>query len=333
MSKRNDEFEATFLSPFATKSSETKGRLRPTDEYEIRTPFQRDCDRIIHSKSFRRLMHKTQVFIAPEGDHFRTRLTHTLEVSRIARTMARGLQLNEDLTEAISLAHDLGHTPFGHSGERALAYLNPNGFSHSAQSLRVVDKLENSGQGLNLTFEVRDGIAKHTGVSVANTLEGRLVKLADRIAYINHDIDDAVRAGIIEKSDIPMELSKALGQNHGERINTMVLSVIKNGVESGVGFTEPIGTLTENLRDFMFEKVYRNEKALSEEDRITRMLTIMYSYFKEKPDLLPTECISCIESDGIDTAVCDYIAGMTDRYAIAVFDGIFVPRSWAVGTQ
>ena len=312
----------------ATKN--TAGRRYAIADCDTRTPFQRDCDRIIHSKSFRRLMHKTQVFIAPEGDHFRTRLTHTLEVSRIARTMARGLRLNEDLAEAIALSHDLGHTPFGHSGERALNSLNPKGFSHGAQSLRVVDKLEGGNFGLNLTFEVRDGIANHTGISKASTLEGSLVKLADRIAYVNHDIDDAIRAGIIEVSDIPKNLLDVLGTTHGERINTMVASVIENGTDNGVDFTENIGKHTYLLRDFMFEKVYRSEQATSEEQKIGRMLELLYNRFKENPDELPDEYLVNIDEDGLDVVVCDYIAGMTDRFALAVFDDIFVPRTWAV---
>lgn len=321
-------FGSSMLCDEAVKS--TKGRRLSIVECEIRNPFQRDCDRIIHSKSFRRLMHKTQVFIAPEGDHFRTRLTHTLEVSRIARTMARGLRLNEDLTEAIALSHDLGHTPFGHSGERALNQLNCKGFSHSAQSLRVVDKLEGGSYGLNLTFEVRDGIANHTGQLIASTLEGSLVKLADRIAYVNHDIDDAIRAGIIKTSDIPKQLSDVLGTTHGERINNMVAAVIVNGTKNGVNFTDNIGTHTYLLRDFMFEKVYRSVQATAEEEKIKRMLGLLYNHFKEKPDEMPHEYLINIDEDGLDVVVCDYIAGMTDRFALAVFDSIFVPRTWAV---
>lgn len=327
------EYVENQLCEMAVLSSKSKGREKDEPDCYIRTPFQRDCDRIIHSKSFRRLMHKTQVFIAPEGDHFRTRLTHTLEVSRIARTMARSLRLNEDLTEAISLAHDLGHTPFGHAGERALNSLNSSGFKHNLQSLRVVDKLENSGRGLNLTFEVRDGIKNHTGSGRAETLEGNMVMIADRIAYINHDIDDAIRADIISKEDIPAELIEMLGNSHAKRINTMVESVISGGVNGGIKFSGAVGEYINALRDFMFERVYRSKIAMAEEEKIHRMLGLVYKHFQQNPKLLPSEYLSFVDEDGIDNVVCDYIAGMTDRYVLAVFDSIFVPRVWAVGAK
>ena len=269
-------------------------------------------------------MHKMQVFLAPEGDHYRTRLTHTLEVAQIARAIARYLYLNEDLTEAAALGHDLGHTPFGHSGERALDEICPHGFKHNEQSLRVADKLEN----LNLTMEVRDAIVNHTGKLKAKTLEGQIIKYADRIAYINHDIDDAIRAGILNKEDIPKHLTDILGETHSKRIDTMIRSVVAHGIENDIGFTEPCGEATMELREFMFSRVYRNSKAKSEDGKVVEMIQHLYDYYKKNVDKLPAEYSKFIDEDGIDRVVCDYIACMTDRYALTKYEELFIPKVW-----
>ena len=321
--------EKQTLSAFAAFSSETKGRLRQEEECPVRTAFQRDRDRIIHSSSFRRLKHKTQVFLSPEGDHYRTRLTHTLEVSQIARTIARSLSLNEDLTEAIALGHDLGHTPFGHAGERALNSIYDKGFTHFEQSLRVVDSLENEGAGLNLTYEVRDGIVNHTGNSMASTLEGIIVKFADRIAYINHDIDDAVRAGIIREEDIDHEICDILGYSKSERINTMVKSVIFNSIDDIVMDSE-IWEQFDKLHSFLFERVYTNPIAKGEESKVAGILTGIYEHIIKNPNKLPAEYNVIVESEGLERAVLDHIAGMTDHYAIEVYKQFFIPKSWAL---
>ncbi len=316
--ERNTLCERAFLS------ENSAGRLKPLRPCPVRTDFMRDRDRIIHSKSFRRLMHKMQVFLAPEGDHYRTRLTHTLEVTQIARTLARALRLNEDLTEAAALGHDLGHTPFGHSGERALDRLCPNGFRHYEQSLRVADKLEN----LNLTVEVRDGMLNHSGASRASTLEGQLIKYADRIAYINHDIDDAIRAGILKAGDLPRDLTEILGDTHSKRISTMVNAVIAYGTDGDIGMTEPHWEATMKLRSFMFENVYFNSAAKSEDSKVADMIEHIYEYFRKQPDKLPPEYQANIEEDGVERSICDYIACMTDRYALALFEELFVPKTW-----
>ena len=321
-------FEENFLCDQAFKVKNTRGRITPIKECPVRTDFQRDRDRIIHSKSFRRLMHKMQVFLAPEGDHYRTRLTHTLEVAQIARTIARALRLNEDLTEAAALGHDLGHTPFGHSGERALNYLLPQGFRHNEQSLRVVDYLENEGVGLNLTFEVRDAILCHTGDEPAATLEGRIIKIADRIAYINHDIDDAARAGILSNSDIPKDISSLLGTTHGERITSLVSATIGYGLENGIGMLPEYAEAMDELREFMFERVYRDEKAKGEDGRIVGMITHLYEHFSAHPEEIPQEYLKYAERDGISVITADFIAGMTDRYALGCFNDLFVPKVW-----
>ena len=321
-------FEEAFLSERAFHVKDTRGRIFPVKECPVRTEFQRDRDRITHSKSFRRLMHKMQVFLAPEGDHYRTRLTHTLEVAQIARTIARALHLNEDLTEASALGHDLGHTPFGHSGERALDYLLPGGFRHNEQSLRVVDYLEREGEGLNLTFEVRDAILCHTGEVPASTLEGQIIKIADRIAYINHDIDDAARAGILSFSDIPKEISDLLGTTHGQRITSLVAATIEHGCENGIGLVAPYGDAMDKLRDFMFDRVYRNQKAKSEDGKVVNMITFLYEHFSAHPESIPSEYMKYAERDGISVVVADFIAGMTDRYALGCFNELFVPRVW-----
>ncbi len=321
-------YENAFLCDKAFHVKNTKGRQKPVKDCPVRTEFQRDRDRIIHSKSFRRLMHKMQVFLAPEGDHYRTRLTHTLEVAQIARTIARALKLNEDLTEAAALGHDLGHTPFGHSGERALNKLLPNGFRHNEQSLRVVDYLENEGEGLNLTYEVRNGILCHTGNVPADTLEGRIIKIADRIAYINHDIDDAARAGILNISDIPKDISDLLGTTHSQRITSLVSAAINNGVDNGIGLVEPYAQAMDDLRDFMFQSVYMNKIAKSEDGRVLNMITFLFEHFSAHPDSIPNEYLKYAEKDGIEVITADFIAGMTDRYALGCFNELFVPKVW-----
>ncbi len=321
-------YEEAFLCDAAFHVKDTKGREKSVRECTVRTEFQRDRDRIIHSKSFRRLMHKMQVFLAPEGDHYRTRLTHTLEVAQIARTIARALRLNEDLTEAAALGHDLGHTPFGHSGERALNQLLPNGFRHNEQSLRVVDFLENDGEGLNLTYEVRDAILCHTGDEQASTLEGRIIKIADRIAYINHDIDDAARAGILSNSDIPKDISDLLGDSHSKRITSLVTAAIENGVENGIGLIEPYAQAMNELRKFMFERVYMNAIAKSEDGKVLNMLTFLFEYFSSNPQYIPNEYLKYANKDGIQVITADFIAGMTDRYALGCFNELFVPKVW-----
>lgn len=322
--------EETQLCEKAFKTVNTAGRLRFTEPCPVRTEFQRDRDRITHSKSFRRLMHKMQVFIDPKDDHYRTRLTHTLEVVQIARTMARALRLNEDLTEAAALGHDLGHTPFGHSGERALNDIISGGFRHYEQSLRVVDVLENDGEGLNLTAEVRDGILNHSGKLKASTLEGQLVKFADRIAYINHDIDDACRGGILKVGDIPKELSNILGNNHSDRITAMVSAVIAGGTDGDINMIEPYGSAMMSLREFMFERVYTSPLAKSEDSKVALLIEYLFEHYKKHPELLPPENRKMIETDGLDRCICDHIAAMTDRYAIATFEEIYVPKVWSV---
>lgn len=322
------EKEDMSFSEFAFKSRNTAGRARYVKPDGLRTDFQRDRDRITHSKAFRRLMHKTQVFLSPEDEHFRTRLTHTLEVTQIARTIARGLSLNEDLSEAAALGHDLGHTPFGHAGEMVLQECFSPDFTHYKQSLRVVDKLENNGMGLNLTYEVRDGIVNHTGEHLASTLEGVIVKYADRIAYINHDIDDAMRAGILKPSDIPRDLIDILGETHSARISTMVRSVINASTgKNAISMETEIYDAMMKLRAFMTENVYKNPIAKSEESRAKDMLRFMYEYFVKNPEKLPKEYIAN-EEDCIERRVCDYIAGMTDRFAINLFEELFIPKIW-----
>lgn len=319
--------EEETLSKYACLSKDTKGRERIEEECPIRTPFQRDRDRIIHCNSFRRLKHKTQVFLTPEGDHYRTRLTHTLEVSQIARTIARALRLNEDLTEAISLGHDLGHTPFGHAGERALNAVYPDGFRHYEQSLRVVEKLEKNRKGLNLNFEVRDGIVCHTKGTLAVTLEGRTVKLADKIAYINHDIDDAVRAGVMKEDDIPIEIRKILGFSKSQRINTLVLSAIENSVDDIV-LDSKTNTAFEELHTLMFELVYTNPVCKSEEAKAIELVQKLYGHFSSNPEKMPQMYIDIAKDEGAQRAACDYIAGMTDGYALGVFEDLFIPKGW-----
>ncbi len=321
----SEKREYETLSPYAAKAAETKGRQRPMEPCPLRTDFQRDRDRIIHCKSFRRLKHKTQVFLSPEGDHYRTRLTHTLEVSQIARTIARCLRLNEDLTEAIALGHDLGHTPFGHAGERALAEMTGH-FEHNEQSLRVVEMLE-GGSGLNLTFEVRDGILNHKKGCRPATLEGMVVNYADRIAYINHDIDDALRAGII--GSIPEECANGLGRTHGERINTMITDIVVSSAEQpGIRMSPEVETLTEKLRRYMFTNVYLGSAAKLEEGKAEQMICLLYGYFTEDAARMGSDAQRRADKDGLVQTVTDYIAGMTDRYAVKLFREIYVPKGW-----
>ncbi len=328
-----ENFEELRLSKFATLSKNSKGRAVAEPKCNIRTEFQRDRDRIIHSKSFRRLKHKTQVFIAPEGDHFRTRLTHTLEVAQIGRTIARALRLNEDLVEAIALGHDLGHTPFGHTGERVLDGLHPNGFNHNNQSMRVIDLLEHNENrlGLNLTYEVREGIIKHSGLESSESLEGQIVRYADRIAYINHDIDDAIRAGIIKDEELPAKSIGVLGNSHGARINTMIMDIIINSEgKNKISMSPLIGKNTDQLRQFMFDNVYLNNKAKTEEGKAEYIIEELYKYYLKNIDNLPKEHIAMYRNfeSSKEDIICDYIAGMTDRYVVNVFTNIFVPKPW-----
>jgi len=329
--ERTEALERLTLSPCACLSEKSKGRIHPLEPCPVRTCFQRDIDRIVHSKAFRRLKHKTQVFLQPEGDHYRTRLTHTLEVVRIGRTIARGLGLNEDLTEAAAFGHDLGHTPFGHAGERLLGEIMPGGFHHNAQSLRVVDQLENGGDGLNLTYEVRRGILCHTGNEKAETMEGQLIHLADQIAYINHDIDDAVRGGVICPMDIPIEISQELGFNHGARINTLTVDVITMSEGKDEITQSPAARdAMQALRAFMFEYVYRSPVAKGEEHKAQEMLRRLFNYYRSTPDKLPPDFQEIREREGVERAVCDYIAGMTDKYAVDRYSKAFIPMAWSV---
>lgn len=329
MKEKTALMEENFLSKYALKSKDTIGRLKEEEACPMRTDFQRDRDRIIHSKAFRRLKNKTQVFFSPEGDHYRTRLTHTLNVSQVARSIARALSLNEDLTEAIALGHDLGHTPFGHAGERILNKLNPKGFSHNEQSGRVVDFLENDGKGLNLTREVVDGIINHKLSTTPKTLEGRAVSLADRIAYINHDIDDAIVGGFISQKDLPKKEIKVLGKTSSQRINAMILSIYKNSEGKPiVDMEEEVKEATMSLRKFLFENVYSDKAFKAEEERADRMLTSLYEYFTKNIKLMPKFYQQVAEKDGVDTAICDYISSMSDSYATHIFNGYFVPNTW-----
>ncbi|MEW9122905.1 MAG: deoxyguanosinetriphosphate triphosphohydrolase [Thermotaleaceae bacterium] len=326
-----ERHEKERLSPYAAISKNTKGRRKAEIPCEVRTEFQRDRDRILHSKAFRRLKHKTQVFLSPEGDHYRTRLTHTLEVAQISRTIARALQLNEDLTEAIALGHDLGHTPFGHSGEEILNHVHPSGFKHNEQSLRVVDYLEKgrSGFGLNLTFEVRDGILHHTSDIEPVTLEGQIVRISDRIAYINHDIDDAIRAGVLNFENLPKDCIENLGITHGERINTMIMDMIyKSHHQPKVQQSDEILHYVNKLRNYMFENVYLNRKAKREEEKAQFIIQQLYNHFLHEYEKLPPEMLQQAEIFGVAETVKDYIAGMTDRYAIQKYMDIFVPSVW-----
>ena len=319
------------LNPRASFADRSKGRPRYEEprEGDVRTCFQRDTDRIVHSKAFRRLMHKTQVFLQPEGDHYRTRMTHTLEVTRIARTITLALGLNEDLAEAIAMGHDLGHTPFGHAGEDALSRCLGKPFRHNEQSLRVVDVLEKDGRGLNLTHEVRNGILCHTGDPWPGTLEGMVVRRSDQIAYVNHDIDDAIRAGILSDDDIPKAITDVLGHSHRDRINTLVIDAISTSREAGeICLSPDVDQALRDLRSFMFERVYRNPIAKSEERKAKDMLQRLFEYYYTHPEMLPEDFQPQMSFEGLERTVCDYIAGMTDNYAIDKFNEIFIPVGW-----
>ena len=321
------------LDPKAAFSDCSRGRLRPIEEdpEDIRTCYQRDVDRIVHCKAFRRLMHKTQVFLQPEGDHYRTRMTHTLEVVRIAKTVARALRLNEDLTEAAAMGHDLGHTPFGHAGEHALSDCLGEEFRHNEQSLRVVDILEKNGAGLNLTYEVRMAILGHTGDRIPETLEGRIVRLADRIAYVNHDIDDAIRAGILYPEDLPKDITRILGDSHSNRLNTLINDMVTVSSEADdICLSPHIADALQQLRTFLFEHVYRNPVAKGEETKAKDMLRRLYEYYITHPDAIPADFQPQLSFDGMERTVCDYIAGMTDNYAVDKFTELFIPFGWHV---
>ena len=329
--EEQEKREHLIFSPYASFSDESRGRDRDEEPCPMRTIYQRDRDRIIHCKTFRRLKHKTQVFLAPEGDHYRTRLTHTLEVAQIARSIARALNLNEDLTEAIALGHDLGHTPFGHAGERTLNSLCPMGFAHYKQSIRVVEFLEKDGQGLNLTWEVRDGILNHRTSGNPSTLEGKAVRISDKIAYINHDIDDGIRAGILEESDIPSEYTDVLGNSTKERLNTMISDIIMNSIgKNDLVMSEPVRKAMTELRKFMFESLYLNPTAKSEEAKADKLITELYRYYVANTDKLPDTYKRFITEfdERPEQVVCDYIAGMSDQYSISKFQEIFVPKAW-----
>lgn len=325
-----EERERMYLSSYATLSTESKGRRREEPPCDIRPVFQRDRDRILHCKSFRRLKQKTQVFLLPKGDHYRTRLTHTLEVSQIARTIAKALRLNEELVEAIALGHDLGHTPFGHAGERALNVLSPMGFRHNEQSVRVVEYLEKDGKGLNLTWEVLDGIQNHKFSTSPSTLEGQIVRLSDKIAYINHDIDDAVRGGVLTEENLPGEYTKILGTSTKARLNTLVHNVIINSMDKPqIQMSPDVEQGLKGFRSYMFEHVYRNPVVKSEEDKAIHMITNLYEYYMKYQELLPKQYLLMLDAgEKPEQAVCDYIAGMTDNYAVKKFEEFFIPESW-----
>ena len=326
-----EEREKEYLSPCATLSMASRGRKRNEPQCDIRPVFQRDRDRILHSKAFRRMKQKTQVFLLPIGDHYRTRLTHTLEVSQNARTIGKALRLNEDLVEAIALGHDLGHTPFGHAGERTLNSLCPMGFAHYKQSIRVVELLEKDGKGLNLTWEVRDGIVNHRTSGNPSTLEGKAVRLSDKIAYINHDIDDGIRAGILKESDIPSEYTYVLGNSTKERLNTMISDIVVNSLgKNDIVMSEPVHKAMTDLRKFMFESLYLNPTAKSEEAKADKLITELYRYYVASTDKLPDTYKRFITEfdERPEQVVCDYIAGMSDQYSISKFQEIFVPKAW-----
>ncbi len=325
-----EQWEKEYLSQYAALSMNSKGRLKPEEQCDIRPVFQRDRDRILHSKSFRRLKDKTQVFLTPEGDHYRTRLTHTLEVSQNARTIAKALRLNEDLVEAIALGHDLGHTPFGHAGERALNAVCPYGFDHSEQSVRTVDLLEKNGQGLNLTFEVRDGIRNHQTKGTPSTLEGKIVRFSDKIAYMHHDMDDAIRGGVLTEADIPREIGDVVGYTTGERLDNFIHDLVSTSFgKDDIMMSDEVGTAMKKLREFMFERVYQNPEAKSEEHKAEVLMETLFHYYLKNIDLLPNDMIAFINmGEPREKVVCDYIGAMTDRFAIAKYEEIYIPKSW-----
>ena len=328
--ERIEQMEKDNLSPYATLSINSKGRLKEEEECDIRPVFQRDRDRILHSKSFRRLKDKTQVFLTPEGDHYRTRLTHTLEVSQNARTIAKALQLNEDLVEAIALGHDLGHTPFGHAGERALDRVSDCGFEHHIQSLRMVDILEKEGQGLNLTFEVRDGILNHQTSGNPSTLEGHIVRISDKIAYIHHDMDDAIRGGILTEEDVPESIRKVIGYTTGERLDHFIHDIVINSLgKNKISMSEPVENAMKEIRAFMFENVYKNPVVKSEEGKAEALVETLYTYYLEHIDDIPDDLKRLLEAgESKERVVCDYVSSMTDRYAVSLYEDLFIPKSW-----
>lgn len=327
-----EQWEQEYLSPYATHSVDSKGRQRPEEQCDIRTVFQRDRDRIIHCKAFRRLKDKTQVFLTPEGDHYRTRLTHTLEVSQNARTIARALRMNEELVEAIALGHDLGHTPFGHAGERALNRICPYGFEHNAQSVRTVELLEKQGKGLNLTYEVRDGIFNHQTVGKPCTLEGKIVRFSDKIAYIHHDMDDAIRGGILKESDVPKEIGDVIGYTTGERLDHFIHDIVTTSFgKNDIMMSEPIAEAMQKLRRFMFERVYQNPEAKSEEGKAEMLMETLYQHYLKNIDDLPEEFLEMIaQGEPRERVVCDYVGAMSDRFAIAQYEEIYIPKSWHI---
>ena len=327
-----EQWENQYLSPYASKSMNSAGRDVSEEECDIRPVYQRDRDRILHSNSFRRLKDKTQVFLAPEGDHYRTRLTHTLEVSQNARTIAKALRLNEDLTEAIALGHDIGHTPFGHAGERALARVCPEGFEHNVQSVRIVEVLEKRGIGLNLTKEVRDGILNHKTKGHPSTLEGRIVRFSDKIAYIHHDMDDAIRGGILKEEDVPSDIREVAGYTTGQRLDTFIHDVVVNSMDKpDIMMSEPVDKAMKNLRQFMFDNVYKNPKVKSEETKAVELVSTLYTHYLNHIDDLPDDMHMMLDKgQEKERVVCDYISSMTDRYAIALYEDLFIPKSWPV---
>ena len=327
-----EQLEKENLSPYATHSVNSKGRLKEEEQCDIRPVFQRDRDRIIHCKAFRRLKDKTQVFLTPEGDHYRTRLTHTLEVSQTARTIAKALRMNEELAEAIALGHDLGHTPFGHAGERALNRICPLGFAHDEQSVRTIDYLEKKGKGLNLTMEVRDGILNHQTKGNPHTLEGKIVRLSDKIAYIHHDMDDAVRGGILKESDVPKEIVEVIGSNTGERLNHFIHDIVTTSMgKDDIMMSEPVAKAMASIRAFMFERVYENPEAKSEEGKAEMLMETLYTHYMKNVDDLPIEFLNFIsEGQPKERVVCDYVGAMSDRFAIAKYEEIYIPKTWHI---
>lgn len=325
-----EQREQKMLSPYAALSLCSRGRERQEEECDVRTVYQRDRDRILHSKAFRRMKDKTQVFLAPQGDHYRTRLTHTLEVSQIARTIAKALRLNEDLVEAIALGHDLGHTPFGHAGERALDAVNPDGFAHYKQSVRVAQVLEKNGEGLNLTWEVRDGILNHRTSGNPSTLEGQVVRLSDKIAYIHHDMDDAIRGGILTEADVPKEICEVIGSSPTERLDHFIHDIVTNSMDKDdILMSEPVAEAMTKIRQFMFERVYKNPIAKSEEGKAEMLMETLYQHFLKHLDDLPEEYLNLLSvGEPREKVVCDYVGAMTDRFAIAVYEDIYIPKSW-----
>ena len=328
--QKREQAEHYIIGPYGVLSENSKGRRQPEEEDQVRTCFQRDVDRITHSKSFRRLKHKTQVFLSPEGDHYRTRLTHTLEVARLARTVARALQLNEDLAEAIALGHDIGHTPFGHAGERALNEIYPEGFKHYQQSLRVVDILERKGRGLNLCEETRIGILNHTYGGPEDSREATVVRLSDRIAYVNHDLDDALRAGILSEKDIPPRIREVCGDRNSRRINAIITDLINNSTDGEIQMSPEMQDVFDEFHNFMFSDVYTNPLAKGEEDKVKGILECIYEHYVCAPEEMPEECRMVAETEGVERAACDYVAGMTDSYALERFSEFFIPSAWTV---